>query len=101
MKSKLKTEKVTYLEVKYGDLEEFIQEVYNRPDYDILGAQEWGNDSSYDFRIDGIVKDYDESFLEEFKTGKHSGDYRLYNIMNDMCRNEIIKPGNYLVQVCW
>ena len=99
VKSKLEVVKQTYLEVDYSDLERFIQEVYNRPDYEVTAAEEWGNDSCYDFKIYGDIEDdWDKENIRQFKNG---GSCDLYVIMNDMCRNKVIKPGNYLVQVCW
>lgn len=86
-------------EVDWHDLEEAINKHYGK-DYEFVPDIECGNDSSHDFRVDGKVNQYDQERLDEFK---ETGDYNFLagTLLNDLCRQGLIEPGDYLVQVCW
>lgn len=97
---KLKAEKVTYYSVEYGDLEKLVQEVYPEKysDYCFVSTQECGNDSSHTFNIDGklgeVWEKWDKKRFEE-------GNAHNYLILNKLCADKYIKPGKYIIDVCW
>ena len=64
--------------------------------YSCVECEEWGNDSYHDFTVE--AKDAHKE-LE----GRHVSllKYRLYVILNWMCAEGEIKPGEYSVNVCW
>lgn len=101
-KIKLKNlEKFEVISVDYGDLDNLVKEVYNNEDYEFVADEEMGNDSQKLYKdITGSLEDYDEKELERFKSGeRHSYNTRV--ILEDLCRNGHIEPGNYLIKVCW
>jgi len=96
----LKTKRVEYTEVDYQDLESLIREVYGKPDYDIVADEEWNNDSDHTFTVEPKLDMYQTQDIEQFKaTGEAM--YRLGTILDDLCANGHIEPGEYLISVCW
>lgn len=81
----------------WKDLERFIQEIYNKPDYDIVGNEEWDNDSEYRFDVKQSVEislaDYKKKYLFE--------SFSLNCILQDLCNRKLIPEGTYLINVCW
>jgi len=104
MKSKKKielraTKMVSYV-VDYNDLETFIDNVYGKH-FSFTEDQESGNDSSHEFSVSKEKLDkYEQKKLEEFV---NDGDYCFSTslIMNDLCNKGLIKPGHYIIRVCW
>lgn len=95
----LKTSKVTHIKVKYDDLDRFIEHIYGVDEYSFVAEQEANNYSSYDFTVDGELDEWDEEELRKFVEKK--SDCGPATILNDMCRREIIEPGEYLIEVYW
>lgn len=83
--------KKTIFECEYYELEKFVKEKYG-VDYDFVANEECGNDSSHTFTVDGEV---DEDF------DIHVVSYRNYDLMNKLCKDGHIEPGEYLINVCW
>jgi hypothetical protein len=92
----LKFEKQTYIVVDYSDLEKLIRKTYNRPHYDILGEEEWGNDSAHSFNIKKT--NHSKWGVDSIKNWDSPA---LWALMEDMANRDIIEEGNYLVEVCW
>jgi hypothetical protein len=87
--------------VDYWDLEEIIKEYYGK-EYETVPGEEWSNDSNYKFTIEKGEKIWkaDQERLDTFKeTGK--GEILLRTLLTDMCNNDAIPPGTYLVRVSW
>jgi hypothetical protein len=96
----LKSETETVIKVQYFDLEEFISQVTGH-DYEVVASEEWSNDSQHRFFVDGILQKYE---LKEWKKFKETGEadcFFLRTILNGLCYDKKILPGNYLVTVCW
>lgn len=95
----LKHKRVEMFEVDYKDLEKFIQDHANQ-EYDIVSGQECGNSSSIQIRVDGELDKYDVEMWSRFKkTGR--GSCLLVVILNALCNDKLILPGQYLINVCW
>ena len=102
MNPTLKTVESTIINVDYNDLEDFIREVYG-VNYSIPCGEEISNDSKKSYNVSAA--NVDKFKIREFKKLKSSdevdeGFYLIY-ILNDCCANGLIKPGTYLVNVCW
>ena len=92
-------ERVSYIEVEYGDLEDLIQKEYGQA-FCFPMDQEASNDSQHSFSIYGDIDEYDRRKVESFKeTGRHS--FSAYAILNDLAARSNIEKGEYLIIVCW
>lgn len=96
-----KFEKFEVISVDYFDLEELVKRVYSQSEYSFVADEEMGNDSQKLYRdINGEVDEYDEEKVKNFReNGGYS--YSSNAILNDLCRNKHIPPGNYLIDICW
>lgn len=97
--SELKTKVVTFFEVDYSDLEEFIKQEYGQ-EFNVACDQEACNDSCEEVSVNGDIREYQERNIQEFKdTGIHS--YLLHALMNDLARQGKISKGEYKVDISW
>lgn len=96
----LKSETETIIKVQYFDMDEFIEEATGHT-YEVVASEEWGNDSQHRFAIDGKLGDYEQKEWDQFKKTGECGTYFLRTILNGLCADKFIKPGNYLISVCW
>ena len=96
----LSTETVTYTQVDYSELEQFIFEVYGMH-IEIVADQELSNDtkSTYYIRKE-VLYEGDAENLESWLSGNYVP-YMLNTLLTDMCNRELIEEGEYLVQVSW
>ena len=93
---------VTVCEIDYHELEEFVKKVYPEiKDYDFPCVEECSNDSSHSFTVDGTMDDYTKREMQEIKESGVVGTYRNRAIMSSLCHDGFIKPGTYIVEVCW
>ena len=78
----------------------FIKEQYGQ-NFNFVCDEECSNDSQHEYEVEKEELDeYNIEKLNKFKeTGKHL--YLIRIILTDMCNNELIKEGTYLVDVCW
>jgi hypothetical protein len=54
---------VTYIEMNHNELDRIIQKHYNKPDFSSIAMEEWGNDQSYNFYLNGKLDKWDEKDL--------------------------------------
>lgn len=100
-KPKLKARQVTYLEVDYNDLERFIKQIYDR-EYEIPCGEGMDSGDSVNFRIIKKPLDqYDKDGLTRWLRGRDSEELILRIILTDLCNNDFIDPGSYLISVSW
>lgn len=85
--------------VGYRDLEDFITEHYGFI-YEIVAAEECGNDESLSFYI-GKNFDSDDAFIfAEMQQGIwHPHKTRM--LLTKLAYDGLIPTGNYIVEVCW
>lgn len=96
----LKCKEVTTVEVNYSDLENFVSQVYKTKDYSFTATAECGNDTTHRFKIDGKLDSYGKEALEKLKSGNDRG-VSNQDILECLCFEGHIKPGTYIVRVCW
>jgi len=98
MKNPFKKE--TVYRADYDDVEEFIQKFYEDPEYEFVVDMESHNDTSLRFNVNGKLDDWSQKKVEEFRAGKRRP-FICGALLNDLCRQKIIKPGDYIVDVSW
>ena len=91
----------TYTVLDYDEIDMLVQKHFHRPDYESISGQEWNNNSSYTFRIDGQMSVYDSQNVETFKAKQNNGEWHLRAFMNQMCADGVLQPGDYLITVSW
>lgn len=92
---------VLNIEVDYSDLNTFISSAYQLSK-DFECHIESPNDSTHSFRVSAEELDnYEQKRLEKIKTQGWCAIHETGTVLNDLCHKKIIKPGNYLVSVCW
>lgn len=96
----LKCKEVTTVEVNYGDLEDFVNQVYKTKDYSFTEKAECGNDTDHRFKIDGKLDRYGKEALEKLKSGSDRG-VSNQDVLESLCFEGHIKPGTYIIRVCW
>jgi hypothetical protein len=102
--SELKCEKTQVIKVEYGDLEDFIEEVYGHK-HEIVAAEEVSNYTTLSFaEIGEHPEDYDEFEREEFTEWHESGKFwrcGTRNILEALCLAGHIESGDYFVSIYW
>ncbi len=98
---KLKVEKRTVYKVDCSDLEQFVREVYAVEDYSFVAKQECGNDSQHRFHVDAVMDKWDIKEAEALRGGKVESGMSNHTILQTLCVDGHIKPGEYIVDVCW
>lgn len=99
-KPKLRTERVSYIKVDSRDIGKFICEVYGIPYYNPAATQEWSNDSCQIMAVQKEELDaWDLARLEKIKAGDELP-YSFRLVMTDLCNQDLIEPGVYLITVC-
>lgn len=91
------------IEMEYGELEELIEKTYGFEEYSIPAEEEKGNDCSLTFNL---VKgeepnEWHKKDLAKMKETKKPMQYRTHILMQDMCNNSILEPGDYIVNIFW
>jgi hypothetical protein len=96
----LKVSEDKFFCVEYRDLEQFILEETGY-EYEIVANEECRNDSVHRFRVRAPESEYANHYWDHFKaTGEQKPCY-LGEILQGLCADGKIQPGNYLVCVCW
>jgi hypothetical protein len=86
--------------VNYSDLEDFATKIYNLKDYSFVAIEECGNDSSHDFVVSDKINKHELKDVEEIKNGNVK-EYRNRLLLDLLCKEGYIPPGNYTISVCW
>lgn len=90
--------------IDYKDIEKLIREVYKIHSYNIVAMEEAFEDSALRFDVEAKVDEIDREDIEDFLRGRKEYTCNMYMtgpLLNDMCNKGLIKPGKYLVEVCW
>lgn len=97
---KLKISTKTYHEVDAYSLSAFIKEVYGH-NFEFVADQECGNDSSHTFEVSR--KNSFEDLVDDMIAFKDNGKYAFMAgpILNDLCDQDLIPAGTYLISVSW
>ena len=91
------------IEMEYGELEKLIEKTYGFEEYCFPAEQEIDNDSSWTTKLvaNEELDEWDKKDLEEMKATKKPKQRRTHLLMQDMCNNGILEPGDYVIQICW
>lgn len=103
----MKVNKKVIFEVYYNDLDRAITQFLKSKDgnftfldgsrYESVSENEWSNDSCYNFNVTGQLSDSNRKIIEE---GIFDGlSTRL--ILDWMCEQGEIEPGEYIIRVSW
>lgn len=101
MSHKLEYEQISYRQLDYNDLENFIAQHYGIKEYSIPCVMECGNDTSFTIRAQaGELDQYDNKVLEMVKAGREPP-FSLSVVLQDLCNKGLVDEGSYLVKVSW
>lgn len=92
------TTKTTH-HVDYSELETTIKKLYGVI-YEIVAAEEAGNDTALEFFVDGVIEDYDHNDMRKLMAGEFIP-FHTELWLNIMCFNQEIPPGDYIIRVSW
>lgn len=98
----MKTVKKTIFEVDARDLDDAVSNYLKKFNidcgkfgYECVDENEWNSDESHDIFVDGNLTHFIYEKLK-FENGEIPG---LPFILNSMCREKLIEPGEYLIKV--
>ncbi len=98
----LKHEYKTYIEVDYGNLDEFLTERFGlNEEYEFVAAEEVGNDSSTTLNVEPKLDKYAKEDVEEVLKTKKWKCYRTRALLCYLCEKGEIPAGKYLISVSW
>jgi hypothetical protein len=95
----LKTEKVTLLKVKYGELDRWLSEQLGY-EYSCVAVEEWNNYEEHEWTVDGELDKWDARKVLK-ALGGNIPMYSLRPLLNYFCREGKLEAGTYLVEVFW
>lgn len=103
----MKTVTKTIIEVNYNDLDEaitkflkskgFSDKNFDQCGYESAVENEWSNDQSHSFAVDGKIYSYQQEQVDRKKWGKLS----TRTLLNLMFNEGLIESGEYIVDVSW
>jgi len=91
------------IEMMYVELEELIQKTYGWGKYSLCAAEELDSAPSWTTTVvKNGLNEFDRLDLAVMKVkGPYARQYRTRMLMNDMCDQGILEPGDYVVEICW
>lgn len=89
--------KSSAFKIYYGDLEQLTEQVYGK----YIEMLESPNDTTHEFDVNGQLDKYDEEALDKAVELGYLACYRYDVILNDLVRQGLMEPGQYLVRVSW
>jgi hypothetical protein len=84
--------------VEDHELNRFVEDVYGLQDYNVACSEEWSNDTEH--RVEARKEELAQYYKDKLKD-LSTNSYTLSAIMSDLCNRDLIKPGVYLITVCW
>lgn len=102
MTTSLKMTTITKNEVDYQELNSFISDHYDQP-FDFVADQECYNDTAHNVTVkkDQNKSEYNKNQLAAFKAGEPTTSYMAGTLMDDLCDQDLIPAGGYLISVYW
>lgn len=91
------TEQTSY-EIDYGDFEEYIKLCFELDEFEIVDC---ANDSTINCNVDGILTKYELEEIEDIIADKSVSDWGCRTLLNYLCEQGFIKPGQYYINVNW
>jgi hypothetical protein len=97
--------KKTVTELDYKELETLVKKHLGFAEYNFVAVEECGNNSSHEFTVDeGEGNWFDAEEHAEDIAEWTAGEFPRYTngtILNELCIQGHIEPGEYIVTVCW
>ena len=92
----------TVIEMSDSELDELVHEKLGFENYEFVAVEECDNESCHQFKIDGDLSRHASSkeYLARWECGTFVH-YSNYIILNKLCADRHIPPGNYLITVSW
>lgn len=100
MNYKDKFEFRSYYLIDYSDFDEIVRFEYDWDDFESCLDQSNG---SY-IKISGVSGGFtlnDQERLEELLNSKNQSSDSILLLLNDLCRNHKVEPGDYLIKIFW
>jgi Zn-finger nucleic acid-binding protein len=101
-------ERVAHIKISCDIIDRIVYRYYGHsdgkfaiPHFEMACNGEWSNDTSHQFTVEPKVGSYEAEDAAKFrKDGKPRG---LSNgdVLNILCQDGWLEPGEYLVEVCW
>lgn len=88
--------------VDYQQVDDLIREQFGIDSFEIIAAEEWGNDEDHRFdltRVEDEPSTYDMVDIEKAKAGEWAWKTRI--LLEDLVRREILEPAVYVICVSW
>ncbi len=99
---KLKMTTREYIEVNYGDLDEFLTERFSfDPRYEFVAAEEMSNDSEKSITVEPELDKYDKEEMREILETKKWKCCQTSTLLCYLCEKGEIPAGDYLISVSW
>ena len=95
---KLKCEKKVMIKCDYYDLDQFIQHHFNQSKYEFVADIEGNNYTSYTYNVE--PKKMDEEKLMNF-IRYNKGMYLIKDLLNQLCFENKLEKGEYIINVSW
>jgi hypothetical protein len=93
-------EKITVFKTDDAEIEDLLDKHYEIRHHEIVPAEECNNGSSLDYDIDGNLTSYEEETFLEIKNGRFVH-WSTQTLMNKLCADGHIEPGNYIIDISW
>lgn len=89
--------------VDYTELERFATQAYSLRDYEFVAVEECGNDSDHAFVVSSLSPERLDDDAEDIALirGGEVPTYRNHLLLDLLCTDNLLAPGNYLIAVSW
>lgn len=100
----MKTIKKTIFEVDYNEFDraatEFLKSKGVDVESDVVCDNEWSNDSQHSCTVKNTSDDFFEKYAKpSLLKGELSSEWQ--SILQWMCIDGLIEPGEYIIDICW
>jgi hypothetical protein len=86
----------------YNYLDAIIREEYGRPDYNVVEAEEWSNDTEHYGHVSpDDLDELDRDDLAHFRAGAPGCVVSWATLLSDLAERDIVPDGWYLITVMW
>lgn len=91
-----------YCVIDYREIEQMFRKQHPDIKYDsFIAVEECGNDSVHNFVVSKQLDEWSQDNWQEIVKKKSVGCYQNNVILDKLCEDGLLKPGNYLVKVSW
>lgn len=101
-------ERVAHIKISYDEIDRIVYDYYGHsdakfkmPHFEMVCNGEWCNDTSHQFDVDGKIGQYERKDAEKFRNDGKPRGLSNRDVMNILCADGWLEPGQYLVEVCW